>query len=211
MGYAIAAARAKVTPRLLDRPGNEDVWKDLDIGLINHFHNAMVGQGEYLRTPRKETLVVDRGNQGTAIINLGGEFKISTQTNLRSGTYNGEAGVFNVSYGNLTGNIKSGAIVVLYNNTSYGNNNTGNGNGDNNGDTGNGDDVNNDGGNKNKTIIYAHHNVGWGNSLFIRGNTSPLNWNSGIKMTNLDSDTWMWEIETLPQGQKLEFKVLIND
>ncbi|WP_165872302.1 alpha-amylase family glycosyl hydrolase [Tenacibaculum sp. M341] len=215
MGYAIAAARAGVTPRLLDRPGSEDVWKDLDVALINSFHNAMVRQNEYLRNPRRETLVVDRGNEGTAILNLGGEFNISTQTNLRSGTYSGEGGTFNVSGGTLTGNVKGGAIVVLYNNSSYGNNNTGNGGGNNNGDNGNpgngGDNGDTGGGNGNTTTIYANIDVGWGNSLFIRGNTSPLNWNSGIQMTNVNSNTWKWEIQSIPQGQNFEFKVLIND
>ncbi len=212
MGYAIAAARADVTPRLLDRPGNEDVWKNADVALINHFHNAMVGKGEYLRTPRKETLVVDRGDSGTAIINLGGEFNISSQTNLRSGTYNGEAGTFNVSGGTITGNVKGGAIVVLYNGISYGNNNTGNGSPGNGGDPGNGGNPDGDnGGNGSKTTIYVHFDAGWGNSLSIRGNTSPLNWNSGIQMTNVNANTWKFATDAISQGQNFEFKVLIND
>ncbi|TPN87259.1 alpha-amylase family glycosyl hydrolase [Aquimarina algicola] len=194
MGYAIAAARAGVTPRLLDRPGFEDVWKDPDVANINHFHNAMVGQNEYLRYPRKETLVVDRGNKGTAIINLGGDYTINTQTNLSSGNY----GSFNVSGGRLTGNVKGGAIVTLYN---------GNGNG-NGGDNGGGG--NPDGGNT-KTVVYVHYNAGWGNSMSIRGDTNPLNWNSGTQMTNVNENTWKWETSNIPQGQKFECKVLIND
>ncbi|MBW1295417.1 alpha-amylase family glycosyl hydrolase, partial [Aquimarina litoralis] len=148
MGYAIAAARAGVTPRLLDRPGSEDVWRDPDISTINHFHNAMVGQGEYLRYPRKETLIVDRGNKGSAIINLGGDYYVDSPTNLSSGNY----GSFNVSGGRLTGNVQGGAIVALYNGNSDGGDGDGGGDGT---PTGN-------------TKIYVHYNVGWGNSMFIR-------------------------------------------
>lgn len=181
MAYAIAAARASVTPRLLDRPGSEDVWKDTDIATINHFHNAMIGQNEHLRFPRKETLVVDRGNKGTAIINLAGDYSLDTPTNLNSGNY----GSFNVSGGRLTGFIKGGSIIALYDGVI-------------------------DGGPK-KTVVFVHYDVGLGNSMSIRGDTSPLNWNSGAQMTNVNADTWKWETDAIPQGQNFECKVLIND
>lgn len=185
MGYAIAAARAGVTPRLFDRPGSEDLWKDKDIAAINHFHNAMVGQNEYLRYPRQQTLVVDRGNKGTAIINLGDAFNLNTQTNLQDGTY----GNFTVSGGNLSGQIPGGAIMVLYNGSSSGGG----------------------GGGSATTTVYVHYNVGLGNSLFIRGDTNPLSWGAGTQLTNVDADTWVWTTTAIPQGQKFECKVLIND
>ena len=59
------------------------------------------------------------------------------------------------------------------------------------------------------TTVYAHYNVGYGNSLYIRGDTSPLNWNSGIQMTNVNDNTWKWETTSIPAGQKFECKVLI--
>ncbi len=198
MGFAMITARFAVTPRLLDRPGFEDLWKDPDVAVINHFHNEMKGENEYMRYPRKETLVVDRGSKGTAIINLGGGFNIGTSTNLRNGTYSGQAGTFNVSGGYLTGYVQEGAIVALYNGASYGNN------GGSGGGTGGG------GGNA-TTTVYAKYDVGWGNSMYIRGDTHPLNWNSGIQMTNVSSDTWMWQTTDIPKDQKFECKVLIND
>jgi len=197
MGFAIITARFAVTPRLFDRPGFEDLWKDPLVAVINHFHNAMVGENEYFHTPRKETLVVDRGSKGTAIINLGGGFNLSTPTNLRGGTYSGQAGTFTVSGGNLTGYVPEGAIIALYGNASYGG---GSGNGGGGGGGGNA-----------TTTVYAHHNIGWGNTMYIRGDTPPLNWNSGTKMTNVSADTWMWQTSDIPKGQKFECKVLIND
>ena len=196
MGFAIIAARAAVTPRLLDRPGFEDLWKDPGVAVINHFHNAMVGQNEYLRYPRRECLVVDRGSKGTAIINLGGGFDLNTSTNLSNGSYSGEAGTFNVSGGNLTGHVPEGAIIALYDGKSYGTSGGGGGGG---------------GGGSATTTVYAKHDIGWGNEMYIRGDTHPLNWNSGIKMTNVSSDTWMWQTTEIPEGQKFECKVLIND
>lgn len=61
------------------------------------------------------------------------------------------------------------------------------------------------------TKVVAHYDVGYGNSMSIRGDTSPLNWNNGIQMTNSGSDTWVWETTAIPKGQKFECKVLIND
>ncbi|MEM6830154.1 MAG: alpha-amylase family protein [Bacteroidota bacterium] len=193
MGYAMAASRAAVTPRLFDRPGSVDVWKDSDVSLINHFRNAMIGQNEYVRYPRQETLVVDRGNIGTAIINLGEGFDLNTPTNLNGGSYNGNGGNFNVSGGNLSGFVAAGAVIVLYNGTSYGN--------------GGGDQ----GGDNPVTTIYAHYDVGFGNSLFIRGDSGPLSWSGGIQMTNVNATTWMWQTSDFAEGQKFECKVLIND
>ena len=204
MGYAIAAARAGVTPRLLDRPGNEDVWKDADVAKINHFHNAMVGQNEYLRFPRQQTLVVDRGTIGTAIINLGDGFSINTATNLADGSY----GNFTVSGGTLTGQVPGGAVVTLYNGSGSGSGGGGNGGGNGGGGSGGGGS----GGSGNPTTtIYVHYDAGWGNSLFIRGDTSPLSWGSGIQLQNVDANTWVWTTTDIPQGQKFECKVLIND
>lgn len=192
MGYAIAAARAEVTPRLFDRPGNENLWKDADIATINRFHNAMVGQNEYLRFPRQQTLVVDRGTKGTAIINLGDGFTINTPTNLEDGTY----GSFTVSNGQLSGQVPGGGIVTLYNGSTTGGGGNGGGNG---------------GGGSTTTTIIVHYDVGFGNSLSIRGNTNPLNWGSGLQMTNVNADTWRWTTTDIPQGQTFEFKPLIND
>lgn len=61
----------------------------------------------------------------------------------------------------------------------------------------------------NKTRIIIKYDVGFGNSLFIRGTGANLNWDKGIPMKNIKNDEWLWETET--PFSKAEFKILIND
>lgn len=63
----------------------------------------------------------------------------------------------------------------------------------------------------NKTTIRVHYDVGWGNSMYLRGNTYPLWWDQGRLMRNTASDCWEFEIERIPYGDTVEFKPLIND
>lgn len=125
MAWAIAASRAGATPLFFDRPtssiGNEgeSLWKDSDVAAINKFHNAMVGQNEYLRwTNNNQTMLIDRGNKGTVIVNDGGSTYINSATNLANGTYTNHgssSATLTVSNGTITGNIPQNSIVVLYN------------------------------------------------------------------------------------------------
>lgn len=60
-----------------------------------------------------------------------------------------------------------------------------------------------------KTRVTVKFDVGFGNSLSIRGNTANLNWNKGIALKNVKADEWTWETDaSFNMG---EFKVLIND
>lgn len=59
------------------------------------------------------------------------------------------------------------------------------------------------------TRILIKYDVGFNNTLYIRGNFANLNWIKGIPMQNLSADVWVWECDKIfPPG---EFKVLIND
>lgn len=61
----------------------------------------------------------------------------------------------------------------------------------------------------NKTRITIKYDVGFGNSLFLRGTGCNLSWNKGIPMKNTKKDEWVWEVDgNFQQG---EFKVLVND
>ncbi|WP_084065126.1 starch-binding protein [Paenibacillus stellifer] len=129
-GWAIIASRAQTTSLFFDRPGGSGkfgtalgqtgstLWQDPDIAAVNKFHNAMVGQTEYLRTQGSQILLVDRGTVGTTIVNLGGDASINSPTSLADGTYVNKAsagGTFTVSGGKITGNLGGGKIAVLYN------------------------------------------------------------------------------------------------
>ncbi|CDM70432.1 Hypothetical protein CM240_3315 [Clostridium bornimense] len=136
MGWAIVAARNSGTPLYFNRPANStasnplpgqmgnagnDMWEDTDVVAVNKFHNAMIGEEEYIRTLSNTTMVIERGTKGAVIVNLDGTANIDTETNLEDGTYTNIAstgGTFKVSNGRLTGTLKSGQIAVFYKNES---------------------------------------------------------------------------------------------
>lgn len=123
LGWAIAAARANATPLFFDRPtGNigdegDPLWKDPDVVAINQFHNAMVGKSEYLRwTNNNTTMLIDRGNAGTVIVNDGGSTYVNSPTNLVDGTYTNKGSAnctLTVSNGTISGNIPANSVIVL--------------------------------------------------------------------------------------------------
>src|SRR5689334_18740025 len=56
--------------------------------------------------------------------------------------------------------------------------------------------------------IEAKVDVGFGNTLYLRGEGKGLSWNHGIPLTCVDSSTWQWTGEA---SDKLKFKLLLND
>src|SRR5262245_61137768 len=61
----------------------------------------------------------------------------------------------------------------------------------------------------NKTVtIEAKIDVGFGNTLYMRGEGQGLNWNRGVPLTCVDSSTWKWTGEA---SDTLKFKLLLND
>gem|GEM_PF-907483 len=62
-----------------------------------------------------------------------------------------------------------------------------------------------------RTVIRVHYNVGWDNSIYIRGDTPPLSWSVGLPATWTEGNIWVWETNLIPDGQRFEFKPLIND
>lgn len=59
------------------------------------------------------------------------------------------------------------------------------------------------------TRVVVKYDVGFGNSLYIRGKGANLNWDKGIMLRNIKPNEWHWETD-LPFNA-CEFKVLIND
>jgi hypothetical protein len=62
---------------------------------------------------------------------------------------------------------------------------------------------------KGATRVTIRYNVGYSNTLFIRGKGPGLSWDRGVKLKNTGPDEWVWETN-LPFSD-CEFKVLIND
>lgn len=123
LGWAIVSARKNSTPLFFVRPANsigaegDSLWKDSDIVAINHFHNNMLNENEYLRwTNNNSTMIVDRGNSGTLIINSGSNTYINSPTNLINGTYSNESSAnctLTVSNGIVSGNIPANSVIIL--------------------------------------------------------------------------------------------------
>jgi len=58
------------------------------------------------------------------------------------------------------------------------------------------------------TVVVAVFDVGFGNSLSIRGEGAGLSWESGVLMACEGASEWVF---AAPSGAALTFKVLIND
>lgn len=62
---------------------------------------------------------------------------------------------------------------------------------------------------KSLTVIKVKANIGWGNTIYIRGEGANLNWEEGIAMENISDDEWVWTSNH--RCKSLTFKLLIND
>ena len=58
------------------------------------------------------------------------------------------------------------------------------------------------------TTIVAKIDVGFGNTLFVRGQGAGLSWEQGTPLDCVDGKTWRW---TGSATDKLTFKLLLND
>jgi len=58
------------------------------------------------------------------------------------------------------------------------------------------------------TVIEAKIDVGFGNTLYLRGQGPGLSWDRGVPCECVDRNTWRW---TAPRAEKLTFKLLLND
>ena len=58
------------------------------------------------------------------------------------------------------------------------------------------------------TTIEVKLDVGFGNSLFLRGEGSGLTWERGVPLACVDGGTWRWSQEV---AAPITFKVLLND
>lgn len=59
------------------------------------------------------------------------------------------------------------------------------------------------------TRLIVKYDVGYPNSIFLRGKGANLSWEKGIPLKNVKPDEWIWETDQ--QFESCEFKVLIND
>ena len=138
LAWAVIAARKDGTPLFYSRPdgsdgangnrwGNNvlgakgnDQFKSAEVREVNLFRNAMAGKSEYLRNPGNDSqiLQIDRGNEGTVIINLKEEsVNINSDTKMKNGTYKDQVSgrTFTVSNGKISGTLDKRKVAVIYN------------------------------------------------------------------------------------------------
>ena len=60
-----------------------------------------------------------------------------------------------------------------------------------------------------KTRVTVKYDVGFNNTLYLRGKGANLSWDKGIPLKNIKRDEWTWETDAL--FSTCEFKVLVND
>ena len=59
------------------------------------------------------------------------------------------------------------------------------------------------------TLIIAKVDVGWGNSLYLRGIGGGLSWDVGVLMDNAKKDEWTWSVPA--SDGPITFKFVRND
>jgi len=59
------------------------------------------------------------------------------------------------------------------------------------------------------TVINAKVDVGFGNSLYVRGEGPGLSWNQGLALTNVSPE--LWTISLPRSSRPVVFKFLLND
>ncbi|MDR0351723.1 MAG: hypothetical protein LBH49_03725 [Puniceicoccales bacterium] len=64
--------------------------------------------------------------------------------------------------------------------------------------------------NDSMTKIFANFDVGWGNTLYIRGEGDNLSWSKGIPMKNNGNNIWAWT-SGAKKCTNFQYKLLIND
>ncbi|MBQ6152508.1 MAG: starch-binding protein [Ruminococcus sp.] len=128
--YAVVAARANSQSLYLSRPyeHNHDSihagvkgsthFTSKQIAAVNHFHNAMVGTGEYFGADNG-CFVVCRGGGAVIVSPNGSNFDITVANGggmVPSGTYTDEVSgsTWTVSGSSISGHIGSSGIAVIY-------------------------------------------------------------------------------------------------
>ena len=125
--WALVAARADAMALYLARPanmsqylgtGSDTGWAFPEVSAVNHFHNAFIGQSEYVSS-ENGIAYVERGTSGVVLVNCkGGSVKVNvTAHTMADGTYTDRisGNTFIVDNGKISGTIGSDTgIAVVY-------------------------------------------------------------------------------------------------
>lgn len=129
--WAIVAARTKAMDLYFARPysrssklGDADRtgWANAEVAAVNKFHNAFVGQEEYM-SAEGSIAYCERGTSGVVLVNCNTDpskqsVKVNVKaTQMASGTYKDQitGETFTVQDGRISGKIGNTGIAVVYN------------------------------------------------------------------------------------------------
>lgn len=128
--WALVAARANAMGLYFARPGSTNLnntpmgtasvtgWANTEVAAVNKFHNAFVGQTEYISNEGTISYC-ERGTSGVVLVNCSGTNKSVSVTahTMAAGTYMDQitGNTFTVANGKITGNIGGTGIAVVYN------------------------------------------------------------------------------------------------
>ena len=125
--WALVAARADAMGLYFARPnststvlGTADTtgWSYNEVGVVNKFHNAFVGQTEYVSS-EGNIAYCERGTTGVVLVNCNGSSASVSVTahKMASGTYKDQVSgnTFTVSGGKISGTIGDKGYAVVYN------------------------------------------------------------------------------------------------
>ncbi len=125
--WALMAARADAMSLYFARPNSlsqslgtasASGWANAEVAAVNKFHNAFVGQSEYVAN-ESGIAYIERGTSGVVLVNCSGNatsVSVSAHT-MAGGTYYDAitGNKFTVSGGKISGQIGATGIAVVYN------------------------------------------------------------------------------------------------
>ena len=196
--WALVAARADAMGLYFARPGSTNLnntpmgtasvtgWANAEVAAVNKFHNAFVGQTEYISNEGTISYC-ERGTSGVVLVNCSGTNKSVSVTahTMAAGTYKDQitGNTFTVANGKITGDIGGTGIAVVYNASSTATPST-------------------------KNVAYIELPSSWGSSVYCYAyNDSDVNngdW-PGVAMTKVSGRLYKYEVPSNITSPKVIF------
>ncbi len=198
--WALAAARADAMSLYFARPSSTNLnntkmgtasitgWANSEVAAVNKFHNAFVGQSEYISS-ENGIGYCERGTKGVVLVNFNGTNKSVSVTahTMAAGTYKDQitGNTFTVANGKITGDIGGTGIAVVYNASSSSSTST-----------------------QTKNVAYIKLPSGWSTNVYCYAyNDSDVNngaW-PGVPMTKVSDGLYKYEVPSNITSPKVIF------
>jgi hypothetical protein len=161
-------------------------WAASEVAAVNKFHNAFVGQSEYVSNEGSISYC-ERGTSGVVLVNCSGtntSVSVTAHT-MAAGTYKDQitGNVFKVANGKITGDIGGTGFAVVYNASSTATPST-------------------------KNVAYIELPSKWGNTVYCyaynESNSNNGKW-PGVAMTKVSGRLYKYEVPSNITNPKVIF------